>query len=192
MPAFVGYVAERLLQHQGIVDIHPVEPASAEIVDQRLVVDLGIVSAQRQLEAILALGRAVTGALVATGPCQDGFDFADESDRRAGESRHGHGQTRRSSGGGDRDRRRTGGLGIEVAVLTERDPGSGDLKPGVRGEINACSIGAFTGHQHLSGIPCVLKRQGCGFHVETFDGRQRGLRRDDLVGCLVREGGGCG
>ena len=79
LTAFVGDIAQGLLEHQGLVDVDPVEAAAAQVVDQDLVVVFRIISAQRELEAVLPLGRPVAGARVAPGPAQDGFDIPDEA-----------------------------------------------------------------------------------------------------------------
>ena len=63
--ADVRHAAGRLEQHQAAFRGGAVEAPAVEVVGQGAVVEQRIVAAQRQLEAVLALGRAVAGAGVA-------------------------------------------------------------------------------------------------------------------------------
>ena len=57
--AAVRHLLCRLGEHQAAAGIGAIEAAAGEIVEQRLVVELRIVAAQRELEPVLPLGRAV-------------------------------------------------------------------------------------------------------------------------------------
>ena len=66
----------RLGQHQAPAGIGAVEAAARQIVEQRFVIELRIVSAQGELEAVLSLGRAMTGAGRASGFVENRRDVA--------------------------------------------------------------------------------------------------------------------
>ena len=61
-----------------------IEAATGEVIEQRLVIELGVVAAQGKLEAVLAFGSAVTGAGGAAGLVEDGGDVTQEGDRIGG------------------------------------------------------------------------------------------------------------
>ena len=70
----------RLGEHQAAPGIGAIEAAAREIVKQGLVIELGIVAAEGELEAVLALGRAVAGAGGAAHLIEDGRDVAQKRD----------------------------------------------------------------------------------------------------------------
>ena len=74
LASLVRYFAQRLEQHERFLHLHPVEPAATEVVHQGLIIVLGVVSAERKLEAVLPLRRSMAGALVAPGSRQNGLD----------------------------------------------------------------------------------------------------------------------
>ena len=63
--ADVRHRAARLEQHQALLGHRPIEAPGGEVVGQRTMIEQRIVAAERELEAVLALGRAVAGAGVA-------------------------------------------------------------------------------------------------------------------------------
>ena len=79
-PAPVRHFLGGLGEHQAAARIGPVEAASGKIVEQRLVVEFRVVTAQRELEAVLAFGRSVTGARRAADLVEDRRDIAQECD----------------------------------------------------------------------------------------------------------------
>lgn len=81
-----------------------VETSSAQVVDQRLVVVLRIVAAERELEAVLTLCRTMAGPGVAAGPAQDGLDVPDKSHFGRGDALDLDLQASALARGGDQDR----------------------------------------------------------------------------------------
>ncbi len=65
-------------EHQAAAGIGAIEAAAGEIVEQRFVVELRIVAAQRELESVLAFRRAVAGARRAAHLIQDRRDIAEK------------------------------------------------------------------------------------------------------------------
>ena len=104
LPSLVGNVCQGLLQHEGFIDMDAVETSSAQVVDQRLVVVLRIVAAERELEAVLPFGRTMAGPGVTAGPAQDGFDVPDESHFGRGDALDLDLQASALARGGDQDR----------------------------------------------------------------------------------------
>src|SRR5262245_12228814 len=56
LPAFVGHISGRFEKHQALVDVYPIETAAGKVVDQRVVVGIGIIPTERKLEPVFALG----------------------------------------------------------------------------------------------------------------------------------------
>ena len=80
----------RLGEHQAAAGIGAVEAAARQIVEQRFVIELRIVAAQRKLEAILSLGRAVTRTGRATRFVENRRDVAQERDGLGGRQSRRH------------------------------------------------------------------------------------------------------
>jgi hypothetical protein len=78
--AAMGYLLRGLSQHQAARRFGAIEPAAGEIVEQGLVVELRVVAAQRQLESVLAFGRAVARTRRAARLVQNGRDIAQKRD----------------------------------------------------------------------------------------------------------------
>ncbi len=85
MRHFLGWLSE----HEAASRVGAIEPPAREIVEQGLVIELRIVAAQGELEAVLALGRAVTRSRGAAYLIEDGRYVAQECDlgRVGGEGR---------------------------------------------------------------------------------------------------------
>ncbi len=107
MRHFLGGLGE----HEAAPRVGAIEPPAREIVEQGFVVELRIVAAQGELEAVLALGRAVTRSRGAAHLIEDGRYVAQERDfgRVGGEGR------------GDEKRANTasGNRSLTVAALME-------------------------------------------------------------------------
>jgi len=58
----VGHLLRRLSEHEAARRVGTIEAAARQIVQQRLVIELRIVAAQRELEPVLALGGSMTRA----------------------------------------------------------------------------------------------------------------------------------
>ena len=128
--ALVGHLHRRLGEHQRARGLGAVEAPAGHVVEQRLVVELRIVAAQRQLEAVLALGRAVAGARGAADLVHRGQDVADEGDGGRGVG---------GRGGLDRDRyggAEAAGVDGEGAVAA-LDGGARDVDLGFAREVHA-------------------------------------------------------
>ena len=67
LAAAVRDFLRRFCEHQALAGIGAVEAPARQVVEQRFVIELRIVSAQRKLEAVLSLRRTVTGAGRASG-----------------------------------------------------------------------------------------------------------------------------
>ena len=77
----MGHLLGGLGQHQAAGRIGAIEAAARHVVEERLVVEAGIVAPQRELEAVLPLGRAVADALGATHLVDDRQDVLQEGGR---------------------------------------------------------------------------------------------------------------
>ena len=69
-----------LEKHQAVVGAGEIHPTAGMVVGKGPHVEDGIVATQRQLEAVLALGGTVAGALIAAELCEHRTDVADEVD----------------------------------------------------------------------------------------------------------------
>ena len=76
--AAVRDLLRRFGEHQAARRLGAIEAAAGEIVEQRFVIELRIVAAQRELETVLPLGRAVAGARCAADFIEDRRDVAQE------------------------------------------------------------------------------------------------------------------
>ncbi len=76
----MGHRAARLHQHQAALRSGPVHAPGIDIVRQGAVIEERIVTTQRKLEAVLALGGTVTGAGVAAQLAHDRHDILHEAD----------------------------------------------------------------------------------------------------------------
>jgi hypothetical protein len=74
----VGHLAARLTKNEALIGIHEAEAAAAHIARQRQVVRVGVLAAERELEAAFAVAIAVAGALVAARPGKHGDDLPPE------------------------------------------------------------------------------------------------------------------
>ena len=79
-PAAVRRLLGGLGQHEAARRFGAVEAAAGEIVKQRFVVEARVIAAQRQLEPVLAFGRAVASAGRAAHLVEDGRNIAQEGD----------------------------------------------------------------------------------------------------------------
>src|SRR5260370_20073603 len=77
----MGDSAQGLQHDQARLGVLPVGAATEDVPRQLKVVSRRIVAAQAELEAVLARGRAVTGARVATADVESGDDLAAEAVR---------------------------------------------------------------------------------------------------------------
>ena len=80
----MGHALGRLQQHQALLGLRPVETATRKIIDQRPVVVEGVITPQRQLEALFALLGTVAGAGIAANLADRRNDFPDKADRVIG------------------------------------------------------------------------------------------------------------
>ncbi len=179
--ALVGHAAGRLEQHQAAVRSGSVEPATAQVVGERLVIEERVVAAQRQAEAVLALLGAVTGPRVAAHLGQHRHDIADEADL-VGRllAADGDGQGESLAGQGQ--------LELAAAVRDRTDEaGRGDLHQAGRpvhldhaGHVNGFASAQAAGYDELAIGIRVLEADGGGEGFEPYQlgpGRQLFLRR---------------
>src|SRR5260370_6728182 len=81
-----------LCEHEAASRVGAVEAAAREIVEQGFVIELGIVAAEREFEAVLALGSTVTLARSAAHFVEDGRHVAQKRDFGRLGSRGGRGE----------------------------------------------------------------------------------------------------
>ncbi len=87
LAAGVGHLAEGLEQKQAALRHGRVDAATGDVVDDAVVVARRIVAEEGEHETVLALGRAVTGAGIATGAEQDRHDILSKAGDALGEDR---------------------------------------------------------------------------------------------------------
>ena len=80
--ALVGHGGGRFEEHQALIGLRGVDAPAEHVADQGVIVEVGILTAQGNLEARLAVGVAVTRAGVTTAFRQHGHDVIAEADRR--------------------------------------------------------------------------------------------------------------
>src|SRR5207247_979536 len=78
--AAMRYLLGGLGKHQAAGRVGAVEAAAGEVVEERFVVKLGVVAAQREFETIFTLGGSVAGPRGAAHFVQYGRDVAEKSD----------------------------------------------------------------------------------------------------------------
>ena len=81
-PAAVRHLLRGLGEHQAACRIGAIEAAAGQIVEQRFVIELGIIPAKRELESVLPLRRAVAGSRSATYFVQHRLHIANKADLR--------------------------------------------------------------------------------------------------------------
>jgi len=160
--ADVRHGGRGLEQHEAVVGARHVHAAAAVLVGERPDVEQVIVAAQGELEAVLALGGPVAGALVAAQPGEHGTDVAHEIDMGgSGRRLHPHPHL-------GRDRRLTlrirhpqhrlavGPRPQQAARADGDDPAVGPrgprlLEPHAAGEVDPAAVGERTGDDQLGG-----------------------------------------
>ena len=160
--ALVRDLHRRLGEHQRARGLGAVEAAAGHVVEERLVVELRVVAAERELEAVLALGRAVAGARGAADLVHRGEDVADEGDGGRGGAGAVRGVDRDRDGGGqagglDRDRAGAGGGRREEAVAALLDRSVGDVDLGFAGEVDAFAGFEDADNKELAGVAGVVE-----------------------------------
>ena len=184
--ALVGHLHRRLGEHQRARGLGAVEAPAGHVVQQRLVVELRVVAAQRQLEAVLALGRAVAGARGAADLVHGGQDVADEGDGLGVGSGGGCGVDRDGNGGGqagglDSEGAVAGGGRREVAVVAALDGGAGGIDLGFAGEVDAFAAFQDACDEELAAVAEVVEGEFGGVDEEVDGGLG--------VGCSCGNGG---
>src|SRR6202035_1342514 len=102
----------------------------------------GVISAQRQLEAVFAFGRAVTGAGGAADLVEHRLNVADEADlRRIAKIADVNFQSRLLTAGTHGHGSITRAHGIEQTIRTDFDDGLGGLEMCVGGQVDIFAIG---------------------------------------------------
>ena len=173
LAALVRDLHGRFGEHQGAGGLGAVEAPSRHVVEQGLVVELGVVAAQRELEAVLALGGAVAGALRAADLVHHGQHVADEGHRFGG------GRGGRGGVDGDRDRGgQAAGLdgdravavagGGEEAVFAALGWGGACGDVGVGGEVDVFAGFEDAGDEELAAVAVVVEGE-FGRLDEEFD-----------------------
>ena len=185
--ALVRDLHRRLGEHQRTGGLGAVEAPSRHVVEQGLVVELGVVAAQRELEAVLALGGAMAGARGAADLVHDWQHVADEGHRFGG------GRGGRGGVDGDRDRGgQAAGLdgdravavaaGGEEAVFAALDGGGVGADVGVDGEVDVFAGFENAGDDELAAVAVVVEGE-FGRLDEELDG-------GGVIAGGGREGGG--
>ena len=159
LASLMRHLGQGLEEHERFLDAHRVDAPAAEIIHQRLIIVLGVVAAEGQLEAILAFGRAMAGALIASRPRQNGLDVANKSNRTLLDAGYRHRQTRGGATGLDRDRGLAHLGRMKLVVVVQLHDISRKLERSLRREIDPGAIRPFSGHQDAAGIAQVLQHQ---------------------------------
>ena len=172
--ALVGDLHRRLGEHQRARGLGAVEAPAGHVVQQRLVVELRVVAAQRQLEAVLALGGAVAGTRGAADLVHRGQDVADEGDGGCGVGGRG-GVDRDRYGGGeaagvDGEGAFAGSGRCEVAVVAALDGGAGRVDFGFAGEVDAFAAFEDARDEELAGVAGVVEGEFGGVDEEVDGG----------------------
>ena len=82
LPALVRDLRRWFQQHQTLLGFHAIETAPRQIVDESLIIELRVVTAQGKSEPVLALRRSVTGTGVAAEIAEDRLDVPHKPDVR--------------------------------------------------------------------------------------------------------------
>ena len=172
LATFMRDFAERLEQHERVIHVHAVEAATGEIVHQRSVVVFRIVAAQGKLEAVLALGRAVTGAGIATGLREHGLDVANEIDPVRLGALDFDGQLRLLPAGLDADIGGPGRLRLKITARSNLHAGRVRAELRLGSEVNGLVAVYDTQNQDATFIPRILERERRRFEFERANGGQ--------------------
>ena len=172
LTTFVRHFAERLEQHERVIHVHAIEAATGEIVHQRSVVVFWIITAEGKFETILALRRAVTGALVATRFREHGLDVPNEIDPARLGALDIDGQLRLLPAGLDADLGGPGRLRLHVTTRNDLHAGRvrGELRVGR--EVDGLAAVYDTQNQDATFIPRILERERRRFEFERANGGQ--------------------
>ena len=176
-PAHVRHTLGRLQQHQRLAGVGPVEPPSGQLVDQRVVIEAGVVAAKRQLETGLAVLRAVTGPRVAARLAHDGRHFAGVTDRCWRHIGHYERHFDRPPRGGHGHLPIPHGHGGHIPIRVKRGDRVGRLDGRRGGQIDEVARSGFPQDEQATAIANALQFE-------------RGWQRDQFRH-LRRFGGGC-
>ena len=151
---------------------------AAKIVGQRQVIGRRIVAAERELETVLALGRAVASAGVAADLRDRRHYVADEADVIVG-AKAGDGDGDRDRLSGERESQFTFAVGFGTHHSGRRDfddAGRWLAQIGHAGDIDFFAAGERRGEQQLAIIESILQvdRRGLGLDRDELEsGRER-------------------